>query len=100
MWRPQGGPSRLTYRRLLNLIRYLPREAAFVREVHGDKVLWGVAEHLLAQAINDQRQFKSGKKSLPESRLVRPPGAVAKPAVNGHQKPGGVAELNALFDGR
>lgn len=69
--------------------------------MHGDLVDWGVAEHLQATAINDHRVANSGKRSLPDSKLVIPPGT--KPSgpakANGH-KPGTADDLKALFDGR
>jgi hypothetical protein len=42
----------LSSRRLRVLIEHLPREAALVREVHGEDAAWGLAEHLLAAAVD------------------------------------------------
>jgi hypothetical protein len=44
--------GRLTARRLRVLIRHLPRDAALVRAVRGEDVDWGLAEHLLAAAVD------------------------------------------------
>lgn len=45
--------GRLSARRLRVLIRHLPREAALVRALHGDAADWGLAEQLLAGAIDE-----------------------------------------------
>jgi len=45
--------GRLTPRRLRVLIRHLPKEAALVRALRGgEDVEWGLAEHLLAAAVD------------------------------------------------
>jgi hypothetical protein len=43
----------LSARRLRVLIRHLPRESALVRALHGDVADWGLAEHLLAGAVDE-----------------------------------------------
>ncbi|WP_199745348.1 hypothetical protein [Amycolatopsis sp. WAC 04182] len=45
--------GRLSPRRLRVLIRHLPRESALVRALHGDVAGWGIAEHLLAGAVDE-----------------------------------------------
>lgn len=102
-------PHALSWRELRTFVRHLPRESAYARSMHGELVEWGVTEHLQATAINDARVFNSGKKSLPDSKLIippKPPAAepAAEPAAaaraNGHKPVGGAAELDALFTGR
>jgi len=44
--------GRLSARRLRVLIQHLPREAALVRAVRGEAAEWGLAEHLLATAVD------------------------------------------------
>jgi hypothetical protein len=44
--------GRLSARRLRVLIQHLPRDAALVRAVHGGDAEWGLAEHLLAAAVD------------------------------------------------
>lgn len=92
----------MTWRELRTFVRHLPRESAYIRSVHGDLVEWGVAEQLQATQINDARLYYSGKKSLPESKLVKPPGDknTGHPHDRPAQKAGGLKELNALFNGR
>lgn len=43
----------LSTRRLRVLVRHLPRESALVRELHGEAAEWGLAEHLLAGAVDE-----------------------------------------------
>ena len=43
----------LSPRRLRVLIRYLPRESALVRALHGDVADWGLTEHLLAGVVDE-----------------------------------------------
>jgi hypothetical protein len=44
--------GRLSTRRLRVLIQHLPKDAALVRELHGEDVEWGLTEHLLAAAVD------------------------------------------------
>jgi len=44
--------GRLSARRLRVLIQHLPKEAALVRTVRGEEADWGLAEHLLAAAVD------------------------------------------------
>ena len=44
--------GRLSARRLRVLIQHLPKEAALVRAVRGEAAEWGLAEHLLATAVD------------------------------------------------
>lgn len=46
------GTDRLTWRRLAVLLRYLPREAAYVQAVGGPATQWSATEHLLAGVID------------------------------------------------
>ncbi|WP_205648109.1 hypothetical protein [Actinomadura rubteroloni] len=34
------------------LLRHLPRDSAFARELHGEESAWGLGEHLLASVID------------------------------------------------
>lgn len=43
----------LSPRRLRVLIKHLPRDSALVRALHGDVAEWGLAEHLLAGAVDE-----------------------------------------------
>jgi hypothetical protein len=43
----------LSARRLRVLIKHLPRDSALVGELHGDTAEWGLAEHLLAGAVDE-----------------------------------------------
>lgn len=89
----------MSWRELRTFVRHLPRDSAYIRSVHGDLADWGVAEHLQAMAINDARLYHSGKKSLPDSQKVKPPGEKPSPRTR-PANAGGLKELNALFDGR
>jgi hypothetical protein len=42
----------LTARRVRVLIQHLPRDAALVRELHGETAEWGLTEHLLAATVD------------------------------------------------
>lgn len=42
------GTARLSWRRLGNLVRHLPRESSTSLAQHGPDVYWGLPEHLLA----------------------------------------------------
>lgn len=92
----------MSWRELRTFVRHLPRESAYVRSVHGDLTDWGVAEHLQATAINDARLYYSGKKTLPDSKLVQPPAdqSATRAHARSARKAGGLKELNAMFDGR
>jgi hypothetical protein len=43
----------LSARRVRVLIEHLPRDAALVRELHGETADWGLTEHLLAAAVDE-----------------------------------------------
>lgn len=43
----------LSARRLRVLIQHLPRDAALVRELHGESAEWGLTEHLLAATVDE-----------------------------------------------
>ena len=43
----------LSARRVRVLIEHLPRDAALVRELHGETAEWGLTEHLLAAAVDE-----------------------------------------------
>ncbi len=45
--------GRLSARRLRVLVEHLPRDAALVRELHGETTEWGLTEHLLAAAVDE-----------------------------------------------
>ena len=45
--------GKLSPRRLRVLVQHLPRESALVRALHGDAAEWGLAEHLLAGAVDE-----------------------------------------------
>lgn len=67
----------LSPRRVLALIRHLPRDAATKREVAGDVTAWGETEHLLALAIdtlNVANWQRAGDKRNPRPRPVPRPG--------------------------
>jgi hypothetical protein len=42
----------LSARRLRVLVEHLPRDAALVRALHGERADWGLAEHLLAATVD------------------------------------------------
>lgn len=42
----------MTWRRLRVLLRYLPRESAYVQAVVGVRAQWGETEHLLASVVD------------------------------------------------
>ncbi|WP_223768694.1 hypothetical protein [Streptomyces huiliensis] len=44
--------GRLSSRRLTILIKHLPRDSAVNRDLHGEVMDWGPAEHLLAAAVD------------------------------------------------
>lgn len=44
--------GRLSTRRLRVLVQHLPRQAALVRQMHGEQVEWGLTEHLLAATVD------------------------------------------------
>jgi hypothetical protein len=46
------GGEQLSWRRLGNLLRRLPRESELMREVHGPAAVWGPTEHLLAAVVD------------------------------------------------
>lgn len=43
----------LSARRVRVLIEHLPRDAALVRELHGETADWGLTEHLLAATVDE-----------------------------------------------
>jgi hypothetical protein len=92
----------VTHHELLNLIAHLPPGCALDRAMNGEAADWTVTDHLLARSINDTRLYRSGKRQLPPSQLINPPGsettAKPKPKANGHKQLG-AAELDALFTG-
>lgn len=59
------------------LLRYLPHEAATVREVHGGNVDWDIDAHLLASildALNAANWQRGGDKKVPRPQPVQRPG--------------------------
>ncbi|MFC7792374.1 hypothetical protein [Streptomyces cinereoruber] len=44
--------GKLSSRRVLVLIKHLPRDSALQRELHGEAAEWSVTDHLLAAAVD------------------------------------------------
>ncbi|GAA1221485.1 hypothetical protein GCM10009665_09620 [Kitasatospora nipponensis] len=44
--------GRLSSRRLVVLVKHLPRDGALNRELHGEAADWSVTDHLLASAVD------------------------------------------------
>jgi hypothetical protein len=78
--------GRLSARRLRVLVQHLPKEAALVRAVRGEEAEWGLAEHLLATAVD---QLAAGNwlfaaAHTPEDRdPPQRPQPVPRPGVDG-----------------
>ncbi len=76
LWR-----GRLTWRRLLALIRGLPADSALARAQAGPDAAWGLTEHLLARLVDEiawltwltaNRDLKPGKRSRMPEPVPRP----------------------------
>lgn len=58
------------------LVRHLPPESATIAKLEGPAALWGVAEHLLAAAVNALRSAnwqRAGDRKQPYPPMVDPP---------------------------
>jgi hypothetical protein len=103
------GTERLTYRRLLVLIRQLPRDSAYWQEVGGERYRWGTAEHLLANIadallVHDWHYMTAhSKRRPPPPTLTRRPGVEPDDGKDrttyGKGQSFTVDELRAIFDG-
>lgn len=74
------GTERLSWRDLHVIVQNLPRESALARAMHGKDVLWGLSEHLLAEAIdvlalaNWQRSNAGKRTPGPKPKPIPRPG--------------------------
>lgn len=73
------GTERLTWRDLRIILAQQPRTSAFARATHGDEAVeWGIAEQLLAAAVNELRWLhwaktkNAGKASNREPEPIGP----------------------------
>ena len=70
------GTRRLTWGRLLSLLRFWPPESALARQLHGEAAEWGSTEHLLAAVVDllaeANWQRAGNKKVAPPKPIERP----------------------------
>jgi hypothetical protein len=91
----------MTWRELRTFIRHLPRDSAYGRAELGEEADWDQQTHLLANIANatTAANYQRASKKMPPGEVIKPPGqARPKAQANGHQKPQGWKELDALFD--
>ena len=71
------GTERLSWRDLLVIVKGSPRTSALARAQHGEAALWGIAEYLLANAVDalhDANWQRAGKKSAKKPKRIPRPG--------------------------
>ncbi|MBM4489500.1 hypothetical protein GS937_01565 [Rhodococcus hoagii] len=61
LWRPGGGESQLTLRRLFVLIRYLPADSALAIDESDGRVPWTITDHLLADLWEQKANAGRGR---------------------------------------
>lgn len=86
----------MSWRELRTFVRHVPQESAYGHSVLGEAAGWQVAEHLLA-ILNNQFTRANSDKQVPDSKLIQLPKPQTE--VRPTAKPGGLAELNALYGG-
>lgn len=82
----------MTWRRLRNLIRNLPHEAAVHRAERGP---WGLAEQLLAAVVDEARVANWQRAQLHTKEKLKPPKPIERPGVETRQKPKMTEDLAA-----
>lgn len=96
--------GRLSPRRLRVLIRYLPRDSALVRAVHGPVADWGPVEHLLASTVDElaAANWLFVSANLPENADSPPrPDPVSRPGAEPVETQSASPEqIAAFFSGR
>lgn len=98
-----GGP-RLSFRRLVVLLRSLPRESLYVSARLGDRARWGETEHLLGDLVDLMQIFIWQHGSVHSKRRIKRPKQIKRPGVDrpGEQKFGNarmtLAEVRVYLD--
>jgi hypothetical protein len=92
----------LSARRVRVLIEHLPRDAALVRELHGETAEWGLTEHLLAATVDQLAisnwLFVSANRDEHAEPPERPK-AVPRPGIEEEEAPAASPEQIAAFFG-
>jgi hypothetical protein len=76
--------GRLTFRRLLSLVRNLPEDAAVYRSERGP---WGLVEQLLAALVDETRVGNWQRAQIHTKERLKPPKPIERPGVETKQKP-------------
>ncbi|MFL6126910.1 hypothetical protein [Actinophytocola sp.] len=92
----------LSARRVRVLIEHLPRDAALVRELHGETAEWGLTEHLLAAAVDELAAgnwlFVTANRDEHAEPPERPQ-PVPRPGIEVQEAPAATPEQLAAFFG-
>lgn len=73
------GTDSFPWRDLDIFVRNLPRDSALAYSFHGDKVLWGPKEHLLADLVDVARWMQWSKTKDASKTGAKPPAPIERP---------------------
>jgi hypothetical protein len=87
----------LTWRRFLELVRWLPRDSALAVSAQGEAALWTTQEHLTASVIDALNIANWQRGAKKNSRRPEP---IPRPGVSDYRKPRGTSMTPEQLDAR